>query len=218
MGMLMHSCPLQSFLHLSKQLLDETALCHDLVWHLLSVSGPVSACPFSLARVIVWTPPAAKPFPQHNMLCLHSPSRCHTKAVNCEPSHLSIGAVGSLRQEEGNKSLRAHELFTAVLSKQATIIYLFSPVFPSPLLPGCTLQTQRSRSLPVVLGTTRLLFLPFRAGDGPCGTQQQGSSIGHVGCSKLEATYRHCMEVSVGASLAWQHLPGPFLYRWRCQT
>lgn len=59
-------------------------------------------------------------------------------AVNYEPSRLSMAAVGSLRREEGNKSPGTHELFTAVLSKQSAIIYLFSPAELSwECCPGC---------------------------------------------------------------------------------
>lgn len=56
-----------------------------------------------------------------------SPREHWSVAVGCEPSHPSMAAVGSLRREEGNKSPGTHELFTAVLSKQSAIIYLFSP-------------------------------------------------------------------------------------------
>lgn len=58
------------------------------------------------------------------------PPKCGLAAVSWEPAHLLMAAVGSLRQEERNKSPGTHELFTAVLSKQSTIIYLFSPARP----------------------------------------------------------------------------------------
>lgn len=55
------------------------------------------------------------------------PEKRWSTALNYEPSHLSMAAVGSLRREEGDKSPGTHELFTVVLSKQSAIIYLFSP-------------------------------------------------------------------------------------------
>lgn len=58
------------------------------------------------------------------------PQKRGLAAVSWEPAHLLMAAVGSLRREERNKSARTHELFTAVLSKQSTIIYLFSPARP----------------------------------------------------------------------------------------
>jgi len=152
-----------------------------------SRSRRVSRCWWGCARC---SPESRLPLPRSTRAPCSppGPEKRPSAAVNCEPSHLSMAAVGSLRREGRNKSPGTHELFTAVLSKQSAIIYLFSPT-------GLRLRAQR-------------------AGEGCQGCPRPApppwGATGHPGASQ------HVADAPWGcwrAVLAWEgkKKPSPFL-------